>query len=154
MAYKPHFCVFIGKYVLGSVHDFKIMKRSYHRYLDYLLKLPDGNSSLPGHQLSCFWGVLVDKGYVGPENTMPDLRWFTPIKDPRNPTEEHYNQLVGRQWIPVECFFGRLMTTSGVLNGVYCWSHTHFDDDFTIGYCLVDERLSHASLNDDDQKTY
>ena len=122
--------------------------------LDYLLKLPDENASLPGDQLSCFWGVLVDKGYIGPENATPDLRRFTPIKDPRNPTEENYNQLIGRYRVPVECFFGRLVTTSGVLRGVYRWSHTHFDDDFTIGCCLVNERLSHASLNQDDHKTF
>ena len=73
MAHEPHYCVFVGKHMPGSVHDFEIMKGSYHRYLDYLLKLPDENTSLPGDQLSHFWGVLVDKGYIGPENATPDL---------------------------------------------------------------------------------
>jgi hypothetical protein len=36
----PYYCVFVGDHTLGSVHDFKIMKRKYHYYFEYLLKLP------------------------------------------------------------------------------------------------------------------
>ena len=91
MATEPHFCAFVGKHTPGSVHDFEILKGDYHQYLDYLLKLPNENSSLPGDQHSCFWAVLADKGYTGPENATPDLRRYVPIKDPRNPAEEKYN---------------------------------------------------------------
>ena len=138
----------------GLVHDFEIMKSDYHRYLDYLLKLPNENASLPTVQHSRFWAVLVDLGYIGPEAATPDLRRLYPIKDPRNQAEENYNQILGRYRVPVECFFGRLVTSSGVLRGVYQWSHKHFDDDFTIGCCLVNERLLNAALNAEDQQTY
>ena len=85
LAHAPHYCVFVGKHNPGSIHDFEIMKQDYQKYLDYLLKLPMENASLPADQHSCFWGVLVDKGYIGPEHTTPDLQRFPPIKDPRSP---------------------------------------------------------------------
>lgn len=153
-AHEPHFCVFVGSHTPGSVHDFEIMKRDYQKYLEYLLKLPNENASLPADQHSRFWAVLVDLGYIGPETSTPDLRRITPIKDPRTPAEENYNQIHGRYRVPVECFFGRLVSSFGVLRGVYRWSHSHFDEDFTIGCCLVNEKLSHSALNPDDQQTY
>ena len=81
--------------------------------------------------------------------TIPDLRRYTPIKNPRNVIEEEYNHMLRKLCVHIECFFSKLMTTSGVLHGVYQWSHTHFDD-FTIGCCLVNERLSTSMLNQED----
>jgi hypothetical protein len=39
-AMPSYYCVFVGDHMPGSIHDFEIMKKRYHRYLEYLLKLP------------------------------------------------------------------------------------------------------------------
>ena len=140
--------------MLASVHDFEVLKSGYHHYLKYLLKQPHESTSLLNDVHSRFWAVLVDMGYIGPENATPDLCWYTPIKNPRNVIKEEYNCTFGKLCIHIECFFGKLVTTSGVLRGVYQWSHTHFDDNFTIGCCLVNERLSTSTLNQEDHQTF
>jgi hypothetical protein len=39
-ATPSYYCVFVGDHTFGFVHDFEIMKRRYHCYFEYLLKLP------------------------------------------------------------------------------------------------------------------
>ena len=36
----------------------------------------------------------------------------------------------------------------------YHWSHSHFDEDFTIACCLVNECLEASELNDNDWQAY
>ena len=95
MAHVPHYCVFVGKHVPASVHDFEVSKSGYHHYLEYLLKQPHESTFLLNDVHSRFWAVLVDMGYIGPENATPDLRRYTPIKNPRNVIEEEYNRMFG-----------------------------------------------------------
>lgn len=153
-ASAPHYCVFVGAHTPGSVHDFEILKRGYNRYLEYLLKLPTENAALPTDQQSRFWAVIADKGYIGPEHATPDLRRLTPIKDPQTPVQITYNQSIGRVRVPVECFFGRIVTSFGVFRNIYRWSHSHFDADFEIACCLVNEQLEATTLNENDSLHY
>ena len=76
MAHAPHYCVFVGKHVPASVHDFEVLKRGYHLSLEYLLKQPHESASLPNDVHSRFWAMLVDMGYIDPENATPDLCWY------------------------------------------------------------------------------
>ena len=86
----------------GSVYDFETLKQGYHKYLDYLTKLPAENAALPADRQSQHWAVLADMGYIGPEHATPDFCRLTPIKDPRTPHDVLYNQAVGRVRVHVE----------------------------------------------------
>ena len=98
--------------------------------------------------------VLDNIEYIGPEHATPDFHWLIPINDPRTPHDVLYNQAVGRVWVHVEQFFGRIITSFGVFRNTYWWSHLHFDDDFAISCCRVNEHLKAAELNDDDYQAY
>jgi hypothetical protein len=39
-ATPPYYCVFVSDHTSSSIHNFEIIKKRYHRYFEYLLKLP------------------------------------------------------------------------------------------------------------------
>ena len=153
-AQPPHFCTHVSPHVLGSVHDFELFKRGYERYLTYLLKLPTEHALLYGDQTACYWALLCDKGYVGPDGTSPDVQHVCPIKNPQTHSDQALNLIISHAQVHVECFFGWLLSLFNIFHFCYHWSHKHFDDDFLICCGLTNEVILTLSLEELDGKLY
>lgn len=153
-ATAPHYCVAVSPHEPASKHDYELHKSNFHRYLDYLLKMPDESSLLPSDAGSRHWAILCDLGYIGPPHHTPDVRRVHPVKAPRSYADRQFNEVVGRHRVWVECFFGRLTCKFKILRDVYRWSHLHFDDDFLICCLLVNESMEHEGLRQDENHVY
>lgn len=153
-ATAPHYCVAVSAHEPASKHDYEIHKANFHKYLEYLTKLPDEIPHLPSDAGHRHWAILCDLGYVGPAHHTPDVRRVTPIKNARSYAEQHYNETHARHRVWVECFFGRLTAKFKILRDVYRWSHLHFDDDFTICCLLVNEAMEYDHLRHDEHQIY
>ena len=92
--------------------------------------------------------------YIGPDYVTPDFQWLTPVKDPRTPQDVVYSQSVGRIRVHIKQFFGWIITSFGVFQNTYQWSHKHFNTDFKVVCCLVNEHLEAAELNDNNYQAF
>jgi hypothetical protein len=54
---------------------------------------------------------------------------------------------VAHSRVCVECFFGRMMIKFSFIKNVYCWSHSHFNMDFSIACCLINELIVLSQLD-------
>jgi hypothetical protein len=105
----PHYCMHVSNSVPGSVHNFELFKQGYERYLPYLLKLPAKHVALVGDQNNHYWALLCDKGYIGPDDASPDVRWICSVKNPQSHNDHIMNNLKAQKRVMVECFFGQLL---------------------------------------------
>jgi hypothetical protein len=54
---------------------------------------------------------------------------------------------VAHSGVWVEYFFSRIMMKFSFIRNVYYWSHSHFDMDFLIAYCLMNESIILGQLD-------
>lgn len=73
----PHYCLFTQPAVPGSVHDYSYFKQNYLSYCPYLLKTPEERATLSSDRQESRWAILLDSGYIGPDNDHPELRKIT-----------------------------------------------------------------------------
>jgi hypothetical protein len=81
-ATPSYYCIFVGDHTPGFVYNFKIIKRKYHCYFEYLLKLLFETFQLFIDQAFRFEVVLVDKGYIALDHSIPNMKCVTPIRNP------------------------------------------------------------------------
>lgn len=153
-AHAPHYCLFASPRAVASVHDFPYHKRYFEQYLPYLLKTPAEHHALPNDVQNRFWAVCCDKGYIGPADETPGERRIMPKKGHVTQEERAANAEINRIRVPVEQFFGRLLSSWGILRGVYRWDHTNFDTDFQICCLLTNELIHHNQLENLDHEFY
>jgi hypothetical protein len=72
---------------------------------------------------------------------------MAPIKNPTTQRERNFNNQVAHFRVWVECFFSRIMMKFSFIRNVYHWSHSHFDMDFSIAYCLMNESIALSQLD-------
>jgi hypothetical protein len=92
-ASAPHYCMFVSKHYVGSVHDYVVHKTEYPAYLEYLQKDEDEALQLPTDINHRFWAVLVDSGYTGQAKDTPDVRRIFPFKGHVNALQEEFNHV-------------------------------------------------------------
>lgn len=153
-AHPPHYCKFTANHTPASVHDYEYHKHNYQLFLPHLLKTPGEHHALPNDVQQRFWAVCGDKGYVGPETDTPDERRITPKKGPLTQEDRARNTEINRIRVPVEQFFGRMLSSWGLLHGVYRWDHVNFDFDFRICALLTNELIRHNQLAELDHDFY
>jgi len=153
-AHAPHYCLFTTRHVPGSVHDYKVFKDNYQRYLEFLHKTPGEQHQLPQDQQHRLWAVIADKAYVGPAADTPDVRRIVPHKNPHIVAEQQWNQAVGRIRVKVEHFFGRLYKSWGILENTYRWDHAKFNEDFDICCLLTNDLVQTVQLDESDYLHY
>ena len=139
---------------LLQFHDFELFKRGFQWYLNYLTKLPAEHAALYGDQMSCYWALLCNKGYIGPEASSPDVCRFCPVRDPWTHHDRALNILISQARVHVECYFGHFYCLFSIFRNCYYWSHTHFDDDFLICCRLTNESLLRMVLEELDGRFY
>jgi hypothetical protein len=61
--------------------------------------------------------------------------------------ERNFNNQVAHSRVWVECFFGRMMMKFSFIKNVYHWSHSHFNMDFSITCCLMNELIVLGQLD-------
>ena len=118
-AQAPYYCTHVSSSVPGSVHDFELFKKGYERYLTFLMKLPAEHAALVGDQDDCYWALLCDKGYIGPDDASPDVRRICPVKNPQNHNDRMMNNLKAQKRVMIECFFGRLLGLFNIFRTCY-----------------------------------
>jgi hypothetical protein len=124
MATEPYYAMFAFEGKPGSIHDYKIFKSGYTRYLEYLVKTPSEKEMLTDPDAR--WAILGDNGYFGPDGDTPELRR---IAIPKRDTNEPLRLELTRLRVHVERFFGRLHQLWAICRNVYRFSHDHFDTD-------------------------
>lgn len=69
LARSPHYALFISPGYAGSTHDFTILKDTYDEIGLYLEKTDSEHND---EDSSDSWSILMDKGYIGPEDSHLD----------------------------------------------------------------------------------
>ena len=151
MASKPHYCIFIQKFFVGSRHDYENFKETYHTYLEYLRKKTDELVSIPEDHLNYSWSVLLDKAYIRPESATEGLRKITPKKNVNTYIDTLQNFDKNKIRVAIECFFGRTKKLWKMFREVYRWSHENFDLDFDICALLTNEHIRNNRLEEIDK---
>ena len=154
MAHAPHYCVSVADHVVASMHDYEYHKRIYELYLPYLLKTPAEHHVLPNDVQHRYWAVAADKGYIGPAHDTPDERRITPKKGNLTQEKRERNVAINRIRVVVEQYLGRVLSSWGLVHGVYRWDHAHFNYDFRICALLTNELIQHNNLNELDAQFY
>ena len=154
-ASRPHLYVTSSPHEPASFHDYRIHKKNYRRYLDYLRKRPDEvaliNDPNPNEE---YWALILDKAYVGPREDTPELRRITPMKKPVTAAQRASNVVISKERVPVEQIFGRNGAKFVVYRRVYKFDHRHFDDDFAIACLLTNEDILISALAEEDLTAY
>ena len=109
MAQPSYYCTHISKHIPGATHDFELFKRGYYVYLEYLLKLPTESKQLPGNANNCYWALLCDLGYIGPEGASPDVHRVCPVKFAYSHQDHTYNISHAQFRVHIKRFFGHLL---------------------------------------------
>jgi hypothetical protein len=106
-------CVHLSKVYRGRTHDKAMFDHS--GLAEFLLFHPPG-SDAPRHQI-----IIGDLGYLGINRTCPGA--LLPHKKPAHgrltPEQKHENQILSRDRILIENFFGRWKMLFGVCHEVY-----------------------------------
>lgn len=152
MASSPHYALFFQPYEVASKHDYSIFKENYGHYLEYLLKLPDEYSKLPSDNANKYWGMLMDKGYIGNPLDTPGIRRIHPKKKPTLSIDLMDNKEINRLRVPIECWFGRLKKLWKILRDTYSIDHKNFDQDFDNCGMLTNEHIKCNLLSELDQQ--
>ena len=137
MSSKPHYALFVGNKYTGATNDYKIHKEISDSYLTYLKKT-QLELNLINNQEE-YWGVLVDKGYIGPAIDTIYKR-VHPKKGKVEETQHEENVAISKARVHVERFFGRMKTL---------WANTVkfrydlecFDDLFDLSVLLTNEHI-------------
>jgi hypothetical protein len=106
LANALHYCMFVSKHTIGSMHDYQHHKNIYSTYVPYLFKLPDEHEHLPGDIKNRFWAVVADMGYIGPATDTLDERRIVPKKGKVKPHKFNVNHEIKIVCMPVEQYFG------------------------------------------------
>ena len=83
MNVHPFSTIFSGKGFKGSTHDYSFFKERYTEFLPFLKKNPHDFQLLENDN-HVSWTIMGDKGYIGPDSSVPDLRKITPFKGKKN----------------------------------------------------------------------
>lgn len=153
-ASAPHYCQFVQRYTVASVHDYADLKSHYTSYLEYLLKTPEEAALFPADVQNRYWAAILDKAYIGPAADTPDFRRVTPQKAPRTPQEAQRNVQISRDRVPIECFFGRVCSLWQNVGSLYRWDHSNFDMDFENACLLTNEHIKAHNLAELDQEFF
>jgi hypothetical protein len=154
-AARPHYYVHSSPHEPGSVHDYTILKKNYRNYLGYLRKTPEERELIqdPNPEEE-YWAAILDKAYVGPRTDTPEIRRITPMKKPVTAAQRASNQVISKERLPNEQFFGRLGAKFVVYRRIYKFDHRHFDSDFAIACYLTNEDILLTALAEEDSKAY
>lgn len=109
MVSESHYCLFISKAYVGSVHDYYIHKQGCSKYEEYLMKTPHEQSFMPQDIHKLKWAIVEDKGYVGPPSDTPNERRVVPIRPARLHHEIDFNNRISQFRVPIEKFNHHIM---------------------------------------------
>jgi hypothetical protein len=156
MAKAPHYALFFSKAEPGSIHDYTIFKKNYNQYISYLRKTTE-ERDLPLLNLDTAfpnWGILLDRGYIGPATDTPELRKITLKKNVTTVMDQASNLELSQLRCPVERFFGRLKCLWKIFTSEFRLDHAHFDMDFDICCLLTNESIERKQLAVEDGDFY
>ena len=152
MATPPHYCVFSQKAVVGSVHDFNILKTTYDSYVEYLFKRTEEKNLISSDESNSSWAILFDSVYIcSDENKTPGLRKIALLKGEIPPLQRNLQAELRRIRVVIEQFFGRLKSLWSIFRKPYRYSHEKFDMDFDICVLLTNEHIKSNFLQECDQ---
>ena len=143
----------------GSVSDFEIIQRNREWHRSKSRKSGDEHTFADNGMLidrfPNLWAVLADKGYQG---LAEFLRAILPIKKPRMGTlslaNEAFNRKVSSARIIVENYFGRLCSLWSLLSSKWRWSHSLYDEFFTIALALTNVHIKNKPLRHEDGEKF
>ena len=129
--------------ICGSKHDKSIFMEniSFHKKSTKKTKaeaIPSDNGD-GGRQQPKKWGILLDKAYIGVQDT---VRGIIPKKKPRAPGRLdndawQRNLDIASDRVIVENYFGRLTTMFGLFAKKYTWSRERFPVVMSIALSLT-----------------
>lgn len=152
-AAPPHYAIFSQPSQLGSVHDLKIFKSTFHSYQTYLTKTVSEQSHLL-HDASPSWALLGDLGYIGAQ-AETGIRVLTPPKGTILSSQQiKQRRELNAIRVLIEQFFGRMKRLWGICRGIYTLDHSHFDMDINNCILLTNEHIRTYQLTVEDRNLF
>ena len=155
MAAHPHYCLFSQKAVVGSVHDFNILKTTYSSYVDYLTKRAEEINFILSDESNPSWAILFDSAYICTDiNKTSGLKKIALLKGEMTQTERNLQLELRKTRVVVEQFFGWLKSRWGIFRKPYRYAHERFDMNFDICVLLTNENIKQNVLQEIDLLFY
>jgi hypothetical protein len=138
---SPNYALFITNAIPGSVHDSQDLKHNCHTMLPYLRKTADEVNLIPHDADHPYWGVSLDKGYIGDSSETVNLRKSIPYKKPSTPVQITHNSEWSKVHNPMERFFGRMKKIWRITSRTYKNDLQSIDVDMDNCIFLTNEHI-------------
>lgn len=147
--------IYATKHDPGSTLDIQQFKNNLEA-ISNLLKKSDSEMKMedndPLHQeYPNHWIMIGDRAYTRADRL---TRVVCSKKNPSNEAEIHLNELLLKDRMLIESFYGRMLKLFGVVKDTYRYDHSHYDDLFLVCVALTNYHVMKYPLTEADRVFY